>query len=289
MEYKKNCSTLVFMKISGKPIAQTILSTIRKTIVDTHITPHLVIINAGTDPNSQAYIKHKKDAAEKVGIKCTEYIFSNSEEKKCLDTMNKLNYDPSVHGIIMQLPIHAGWDRNNFIKAIADEKDVDGFKENSPFFGATACGVWEMLGAFAKHEEFQSTQDFLKDKKIVIVGKGITAGKPTKDLLTKKGFNPVVVDSKTENPDEIIKNADVIVSASGKKHITHAGNIKEGSYIIGIGVGRETVNGEQKIFGDINPNIEEKAKLYCPTIGGIGPLTIACLLRNVLDASMKLH
>lgn len=275
------------MKISGKPIAEHILSTLQQTIKEKNLTPHLVIINAGSDPNSQAYIKHKKNAAEKYGIKFTEYIFSESEEKKCLETIQKLNNDSSVHGIIMQLPLHAGWDRDTFIKAIADSKDVDGFKENSPFFGATAWGVWEMLGAFAKEEHYSTTEEFLKGKRIAVVGKGITAGKPTIDLLTEKGFPPTVIDSKTNNTDEILRNTDVIVSASGKKHIIHAGNIKEGSYIIGIGVGREIVNGEQKVFGDINPNIEEKAKLYCPTIGGIGPLTIACLLRNVLESSGK--
>jgi methylenetetrahydrofolate dehydrogenase (NADP+)/methenyltetrahydrofolate cyclohydrolase len=275
------------MKISGKPIAESIISTIQHTISEKNLKPHLVIINAGSDPNSQAYIKHKKTAAEKAGIQFTEYIFSESEEKKCLQTIEKLNNDSSVHGIIAQLPLHDGWDREMFIQTISDSKDVDGFKENSPFFGATACGVWEMLEAFAKEEHFSSTEAFLKGKKLTVVGKGITAGKPTVKLLTEKGFPPTVIDSKTTNADEILRNSDVIVSASGKKHIIHEGNIKEGSYIIGIGVGREMVNGEQKVFGDINPDIESKAKLYCPTIGGIGPLTIACLLRNVLEAAEK--
>ncbi len=275
------------MKISGKPIAESIISTIQNTIKEKNLKPHLVIINAGSDPNSQAYIKHKKTAAEKAGIRFTEYIFSETEEKKCIKTIEKLNTDKSVHGIIAQLPLHKGWNRDTFIQTIADSKDVDGFKDDSPFFGATACGVWEMLAAFAKEEHFSSTEAFLKNKRIAVVGKGITAGKPTANLLTEKGFPPTVIDSKTHNSDEILRNADVIVSASGKKHIIHEGNIKEGSYIIGIGVGREIVNGEQKVFGDIDPDIENKAKLYCPTIGGIGPLTIACLLRNVLDASVN--
>jgi methylenetetrahydrofolate dehydrogenase (NADP+)/methenyltetrahydrofolate cyclohydrolase len=273
------------MKISGKPIAEEILLNVQKTIQEKNLQTHLVIINAGSDPNSQAYIKHKKNAAEKYGVKFTEYIFSESEEQKCLEMIETLNNDSSVHGIIMQLPLHANWDRSVFLKAIADKKDVDGFKENSPFFGATALGVWEMLGAFAKEEKFETTEEFLKGKKIAVVGKGITAGQPTTHLLTSKGFPPTVIDSKTKNSDEILQNADIIISASGKKHIINADNIKKDSYIIGIGVGHETVDGVEKVFGDINPNIEEKAKLYCPTIGGIGPLTIACLLRNVLQAS----
>lgn len=276
------------MKVTGKSIADSILEKIHTAILDKKISPKLVILNASPDASSQVYIGKKIKAAAKVGIKAEEIQFSEDEESKAEETIAKLNTDSTVHGMIMQLPIYNSWNRNKFIKAIADEKDVDGFKEHSKFMGATALGVWEMLGAFAQIEGNSSTEEFLADKIIVIVGKGITAGKPTMELLLEKGLQPRLVDSSTQNPDDIFKNADVIISASGQKHIIHAGNIKEGSYIIGIGMSHETVNGEDVTFGDINPNIEEKAKLYCPTVGGIGPLTVACLLRNVLEASERL-
>ena len=95
-----------------------------------------------------------------------------------------------------------------------------------------------------------------------------------------------LIDSKTENPDQIIKQADVVISATGKKNIISGDKIKNDCYVIGVGVGKETIDQEEKIYGDINEEeISQKAKLYCPTIGGIGPLTIACLLRNVVEAA----
>ena len=157
---------------------------------------------------------------------------------------------------------------------------------NSPFSGATAIGVWEMLTAFALIEGFKETEAFLKGKKIVVLGKGRAAGRPIVRLLEKKGFSPEVIVKETENPDPVIKEGDVIISATGAKNVVNKTNLKKGSYVIGVGVGKEEVNGEMKIFGDIKEDeVSEIAKLYCPTIGGIGPLTIVSLLKNVVSGA----
>ncbi len=274
-----------FMKVSGRPIAQRIIQKIQDEIKKDNLKLQLVIISAGNDPNSQTYIRFKKEKAEEIGIKATILSFSENQQKECLKSIHELNANSTVHGIITQLPLYRHWDIPAYIHSIDPQKDVDGFIDHSSFFGATALGVWEMLGEFAAIEGFESTEKFLHGKSVVIVGKGITAGKPTIELLQKKGIKTTIIDSKTDHPDEILRNSDVIISATGRKHIIHAENIKTGAYVIGVGMQKEIIDGTEKTIGDIDPNIDMKAKLYCPTIGGIGPLTIACLLRNVLEAS----
>ena len=146
--------------------------------------------------------------------------------------------------------------------------------------------VWEMLTAFALIEGFKKTEDFLKGKKIVVIGKGKAAGGPTVKLLEKQGFIPEVVEKNTKNPTSIIKKGDIVVSATGVKNIVNKSNLKKNSYVVGVGVGKEMVDGKMQIYGDINEEeVSKIAKLYCPTIGGIGPLTIVSLLKNVVQAA----
>ena len=143
---------------------------------------------------------------------------------------------------------------------------MDGFREDSLFSGATALGVWEMLTAFAYLSGFKKAEDFLKRKKIVLIGKGKAAGGPTFKLLTEKGFNPSVVEKDTKNPNSIIKKGDVVISATGVKNIVNKNNLKKGAYVVGVG------------FGDLNEeDVSKMAKLYNPNIGGIGPFTIVSL------------
>lgn len=276
------------MKISGNEVAEGILKKLKQEIQKDNLKPGLAIILAGEDPSSRIYVRSKIKTAGSIGIDAKLFEFSKNEKEKVLETLKKLNRDDSIHGIIIQYPVYEGWNFDELAQNINLEKDVDGFLENSPFKGATALGVWEMLSAFAFHEGFKNPEEFLVRKKVVLLGKGRTAGGPTRDLLTEKGIAFILIDSKTENPDQIIKDADVIISATGKKHIITGEKIKQGSYIIGVGVGKEKMDNQEKIYGDIEEgSVSQKAKLYCPTIGGIGPLTVACLLRNVVESSKK--
>lgn len=273
------------MKISGKEIADSILLKLKKKIKSTNLKPHLAIILAGDNPSSIIYVNNKIKAARSIGIEATLFKFSKDDKAKCLQTLSKLNNDLKVDGIIVQYPVYNGWNFDDFTLKIDPKKDVDGVLQNSPFTGATALAVWEMISAFSKIEGFKKTEDFLRGKKIVLLGKGKTAGGPTRDLLKDKGIEFSLIDSKTENPEGIIKKADVVISATGKKNIINGSNIKRGAYVIGVGVGKEVIEGKSKIYGDINEEeVAKVAKLYCPTIGGIGPLTVACLLRNVVES-----
>ncbi len=276
------------MIVSGKPIAQKILEDVRQQIETNHLHPDLAIILAGENPASRMYIKHKTKVGAEIGINVITYEFAASVPDECMRTIDALNNDPQTNGIIVQLPLYPNWVTDNFVNRVAPQKDVDGFVPRTPFIPATAEATWEMLSEFARLEGYPITESFLQGKKIVVLGKGKTAGKPVRELLKTKGFDSALIDSKTKHPDDIIRESDIIVSATGKKNIINATNVKDSSYVIGIGVGKEIVGDTTKTFGDIDEEgIENRAKLICPTIGGIGPLTIACLLRNVSTATLK--
>lgn len=277
------------MKVSGKLVAEAILKKLEKKIKSKNLHPKLAIILAGNNPSSRIYVNNKIKAAQKLGVGAKIFEFSRDEKEKCLKTIKRLDTDPTVHGIIVQYPVYDSWNFDEFENAINPQKDVDGFRSDSLFSGATALGVWEMLTAFSLLEGFRKTENFLKGKKIVILGRGRAAGGPTTKLLENKGFRIVSIDKDTKNPTPKIKSGDVIISATGVKNIINKTNLKKGSYVVGVGVGKEVVNGKEKIYGDINEEeISKIAKLYCPTIGGIGPLTIACLLKNVVQSAQGL-
>lgn len=276
------------MLVSGREVADSILDSLQKTITQESLKPKLAIILAGDSPASRIYVARKMKVAQRIGVTAELLEFSGNELEQCQAAIKKLDNDPSVHGIIIQYPVFGDWDFESLVRLVNPQKDVDGFLPNSSFKGATALAVWEMLKAFAKSEDFSSAEEFLKGKNVVLLGKGKTAGGPTRDLLGEKQISFTLIDSKTQNPDELIKNADVIISATGRKNIITGDKIKEESFVIGVGVGKELVEGEEKIFGDLEEeSVAKKAKLYCPTIGGIGPLTIACLLRNVVEAAAR--
>lgn len=276
------------MKVSGKVVAEAILKKLEIEIKNKKLHPSLAIILAGNNPSSRIYVKNKIKTAKKIGVGAALYEFSEDEAEQCKKTIERLNKDPNVNGIIVQYPVYDSWNFDEFENSIISQKDVDGFLENSPYNGATALAVWEMLTAFAYIEGFKKTEDFLKNKKIVVVGRGKTAGGPTIKLLESKGFNPKIVARDTPNPDKVIKSGDVVIGATGVKNILNKSNLKKGVYAIGVGMGKEIVDGQEKSYGDVKEeDAEIMAKLYCPTIGGIGPLTIVCLLKNVVESAKR--
>lgn len=281
------------MKVSGRDVAEAISKKLKKKVdklkalpAGRQVKPTLAIILTGEDPSSRMYVDFKIKAAEKIGVGIRFFEFAENQYEECLKTIQKLNADNKVHGIIIQYPIYKSWDFDELFSKVTPEKDVDGFHENSPFSGATAIGVWEMLTAFAYLSGFKKTEDFLKDKKIVVLGRGKTAGGPIIKLLESRGIKVSVVSRDTKDPQSVIKSGEVVISATGVKNIINRTNLRKGSFVIGVGVGKEVVDGEHKVYGDIKEDeVSKIAKLYCPTIGGIGPLTIVSLLENVIEAS----
>lgn len=276
------------MKVSGRKVAEAILKKLGKEIKKKNLKPALAIILAGDDPSSRIYVNNKLKAAARIGITAKLYEFSSNEKDNFLKTLEKLNNDSLVHGIIIQYPTYASWNFDEIVTKIDPKKDVDGFLPKSSYTEATALAIWEMLTAFSYLSGFKKTEEFLKYKKIVVLGKGRTAGGPTTKLLESKGFKVDLITRQTENPTAKIKRGDVIISATGVKNIINKSNLKKGAYVVGVGVGKEVIDGKPKIYGDINEEeVSQIAKLYCPTIGGIGPLTIVSLLKNVVKSAQR--
>lgn len=261
-------------KVSGKVVAEAILKKLGKEIKEKNLHPGLAIILVGNDPSSRIYVNNKIKTANSVGIKATLYEFSENQLDKCLKKLKMLNNDLDIHGIIIQYPTYPSWNYDELLAKLDPKKDVDGFLSNSPYDGATALGVWEMLTAFAYTEKFKKTENFLEDKKIVVIGKGRAAGGPITKLLDKRGVKYQSVVKETKNPTPIIKKGDIIISATGVKNIVNKTNLKKGAYVVGVG------------FGDLKEeDVAKLAKLYNPNIGGIGPLTIVSLLKNVVKSA----
>src|SRR3990167_10290289 len=176
-------------KVSGKEVAEAILSKLEKEIKEKNLKPGLAIILAGNDPSSRIYVRNKIKAADRVGVKANLYEFKEEELDKCIELLKGLNKDSNVHGVIIQHPVYTSWNYDELLSHLDPQKDVDGFLENSPYSGATAIGVWEMLTAFALLEGFKTAEKFLNGKNIVVLGKGRAAGGPITKLLEEKGIN----------------------------------------------------------------------------------------------------
>lgn len=273
------------MKVSGKPLADSILQALKRGVEEDGLKIGFAIILANLTAASRLYVENKLERAGEIGIEARLYQFSESDKDQALKKITELNANSQVNGIIVQYPVFDSWDFDQIFQSVDSAKDVDGFKVDSPFTPATAAAVWEMLSEFARLEGYDNAQEFLTGKKITVLGRGRTAGKPTRLLLEGKGFEVNLIHSQTGNPDVIIGSSDVIISATGKKNIINASNVKKGAYVIGVGVGKE----DDKTVGDLDESaIAGIAKLYCPTISGIGPLTIACLIRNVVASAKQI-
>lgn len=276
------------MKVSGREVAEAILKKLGKEIKKKNLKPALAIILAGDDPSSRIYVNNKLKAAARIGITAKLYEFSSNEKGNFLKTLEKLNNDSLVHGIIIQYPTYASWNFDEIVTKIDPKKDVDGFLPKSSYTEATALAIWEMLTAFSYLSGFKKTEEFLKYKKIVVLGRGKTAGGPITSLLEKKGFAVESIIRDTKNPKAKIKQGDIVISATGVKNIVNKSNLKKGAYVVGVGVGKEIIDGKPKIYGDIKEEeVSKLATLYCPTIGGIGPLTIVSLLNNVVKSAQR--
>ncbi len=266
------------MKIDGKEIAQKILRELElkvKKLQEKNINPTLAIIIVGNDPASVAYVKRKEIKAEEVGIKTITKSFEEKiSEKDLLAVIQQFNNDKNIHGIIVQQPLPNHINTEIITQAVDPKKDVDGFLPNSEFEEPIANAVLESLKNIFTEP--------LKSKKIMVIGKGETGGKPVINLLKKIGINPEIIDSKTQNPGNITKNADIIIVAVGKPNTIKPEMLKKGVILIGIGISRGR---DGKLVGDYDEGqIKDIASFYTPTPGGIGPINIAMLLKNVVMA-----
>ncbi len=279
------------MKIDGKAIAGGILTSLKQEVdllKKKGISSTLAVILVGDDPASLSYIKQKQKAAEAIGAKVILDQQAASISSQVLkERIEKYNNDPSIHGIIIQrpLPKESPIDRDIF-NEISPKKDVDGFVPNSPYDVPVAKAVLtilqEVFVSEKKNLKAQTFKDWLKNQCVAVIGRGETAGKPIADALGEHGCTLSVVHSQTTHPEEVIKTLNIVVSCVGKERVVTKDMIVPGTILISVGIWRDVLG---KLHGDYEEEeIKDIASYYTPTPGGVGPVNVACLMQNLIQA-----
>ena len=238
----------------------------------------------GENSASKVYVNNKKKACEVCGISSLSYELPESTtEAELLELIQKLNEDKKINGILVQLPLPKHIDESKVILAISPEKDVDCFHPQNVgalhtggkgFLPCTPAGILELI----KRSGYDIT-----GKECVVIGRSNIVGKPVAMLLLKENGTVTICHSKTKNLPEICKRADIIVVATGKRNTLTKDMVKEGAIVIDVGMNR---NEEGKLCGDVDfENVKEKVEAITPVPGGVGPMTIAMLMKNCLTAS----
>lgn len=282
------------MMVNGKAIADEMMSKLTETVATLRkhgVTPTLAVILVGTDPGSLSYIRQKQKAAERIGAKVILEQFPDSVAPEKLEAaITHYNYDSSVHGLIVQRPIPTFvGEVGDILNTVSPAKDVDGFIPHSPFEVPVAEAVITILTHI--HTQLndaglvsQAFKPWLNSQTIAVVGRGETAGKPVAATLAKYDCATSIIYSKTPGPEKILKNATIIISCVGKQHIITKKNINAGVILISIGLSR---GADGKMHGDYEEDaVKDVASFYTPTPGGVGPVNIACLMRNLVDATL---
>jgi methylenetetrahydrofolate dehydrogenase (NADP+)/methenyltetrahydrofolate cyclohydrolase len=276
------------MKINGKEIAAQLFVTLQNQVAllkKNHIIPHLAIILVGDNPASISYVKRKQIKAEEIGAKATIFTYEATiNNKELLEKIEELNKDKTIHGIIIQRPLPTHIDTQAINQAVIPQKDIDAFHKSTPFEMPLAKAVMLLLeDVYTQKAEKETFTNWLKEKKITVIGKGETGGGPIISLLKKHTVLPTVIDSKTVNPQEILETSDIVISAVGKEKVITKDMLKKGVILISVGQHKQS---DGKFHGDYEQeDIEEIASFYSPTPGGVGPVNVACLLENLLLAA----
>ena len=289
---------MVAKLIDGKSFAVQIRSEIAtqvKGLLDSKgIKPGLAVILVGEDPASQVYVRSKGKQTIEVGMNSYEYkLDRHVSEGELLGLIEKLNSDENVNGILCQLPLPDHLNSDLVINSINPEKDVDGFHISN--VGLLATGQKSMvpctpLGCLMM---LRSELGDLSGKNAVIIGRSNIVGKPMAHLLIKDSCTVTIAHSRTKNIEELCRSADILVAAVGKPEMVKANWIKEGAAVIDVGINRVEVDPEvsskgYKIVGDVDfESAKSKAGFITPVPGGVGPMTIACLLANTLTACCR--
>ncbi|MEO6693800.1 MAG: bifunctional methylenetetrahydrofolate dehydrogenase/methenyltetrahydrofolate cyclohydrolase FolD [Ignavibacteria bacterium] len=285
--------------IDGKLISSQIKSEIKwetETLKSTKgITPGLAFILVGDDPASRVYVKNKGKACQELGYySVTKTLSENISENELVEIIKNFNEDSAIHGILVQLPLPRHINEQSIIEAIDPSKDVDGFhplntgrlaRGEKCFLPCTPYGITELI----KRSKIET-----EGKLAVILGRSNIVGKPVASLLLSRDFNSTVTvcHSKTNNIRELSQQADILIAAIGKANFVKSDFIKEGCTIIDVGINRiEDSNSKTgfKITGDVDfEDCYEKCGMITPVPGGVGPMTIAMLMRNTLESAKGL-
>jgi len=282
------------MIIDGKKIAENLRIKLKKEIEQlpaSQIRPGLTVILIGDDSASQIYVRNKEKFAQEVGIRSKILKFDSTiTEQNLISEIHKLNSDTSVHGILVQLPLPNHINSRKIISEIDPGKDVDGFHPvnvGNLSAGNEALVPCTPYGCYLLLKEVVSD---LSGLHAVIIGRSNINGKPMAQLLLKEDCTVTIAHSKTKNLKQLCLTADILVAAVGKAHMVKSDWVKSDCVVIDVGINRLEENGNKKIVGDVDfENIKNKVKAITPVPGGVGPMTISCLLNNTFKAYKKIN
>ena len=274
--------------IDGKNLAKEIRENLKvkcEELKTKGINPKLAVIMVGDDKSSQIYVRNKSKACNEIGIEFEEFLLKeNTKQEELINLINKLNNDKTINGILLQSPIPKHLDINEAFRTIAPEKDVDGFNpvnvgklclNQDTFVSCTPYGIMKM---------FEKYNIDLEGKSVVIIGRSNIVGKPLIQCCLNKNATVTVCHSKTRDLKEYTKRADILIVAIGKSKFVTEDMVKQDAVVIDVGINR----GEDgKLTGDVDfENVSKKASFITPVPGGVGPMTIAMLMNNVIKASL---
>ncbi len=276
--------------IDGKAIAASVRAEVKAKAAElaarTGVRPGLTVILVGDDPASQVYVRNKGKAADEAGFVSRQIdLPADTREPELLETVERLNADASVHGILVQLPLPRQIDAKRVIEAIDPRKDVDGlhpvnagllFTGGAGFIPCTPYGILRMLD----HEKVE-----LKGKHAVVVGRSNLVGKPAAMLLLSRHATVTICHSRTMDLPSVVRTGDVVVAAVGRGAMIRGSWIKPGAVVIDVGMNRDAAG---KLCGDVAfEEARETAGAITPVPGGVGPMTIAMLLQNTYEAALR--
>lgn len=276
--------------INGKELAAKVRANLKTEVEELKkqgINPKLAVIMVGNDASSAVYVRNKSKACNEIGIEFEEFLLDeNINIGELLEIIDKLNNRDDVHGILLQSPIPKHLDIRKAFNSISYQKDVDGFHPinigklaigEESFVSCTPAGVMKML------EEYGIE---VQGKNAIVIGRSNIVGKPLANLLLNANATVTTCHSKTKNISEIAKNADILIAALGKPKFVTEDMVKEGAVVIDVGINR---NEDGKLIGDVDfEKVEPKASYITPVPGGVGPMTIAMLMQNVVKAARGL-
>ena len=277
-------------KIDGRIFAQNLRKKVQQAVTQLPESPSLAVVLVGEDPASQVYVASKVKFTEECGMNSIEYkLPTNTTETKVVNLVKKLNDNNKVDGILVQLPLPKGINSDRVIKEIHPDKDVDGLTEASAgrlSLGKSGLRPCTPTGCvmLAKDELGD-----LSGKHCVVLGRSILVGKPAALLFLEQNCTVTIAHSRTENLEDVCKSADILIAAVGRPLMVKASWVKEGACVIDVGINRVPSikrPGKTRLVGDVDySNAKEIAGSITPVPGGVGPMTIACLLRNTVIAA----
>lgn len=277
--------------IDGKALKDKLVSELGTEVKGNNLKLKLAIVLVGEDEPSLVYIRQKQKTAEQIGAESTlVHLAETVSQTELTDQIERLNEERSVTGIIVQLPLPRHLDKEKVLQTIKKEKDVDGLTKNSPFEPATPLGIMEIL------HEYKVP---IKDKTAVVIGQSGLVGAPVSELLEKEGAKVIRIDINTPRPmDPLVQQGDIIVAAVGKPGLVTENMIKPGAVVIDVGTNRvprseisnqksgpdnRSLIADYRIVGDVDfEKVSQKASLITPVPGGVGPVTVAMLMKNLV-------